>query len=208
MVGYADKELTQASEAITVDVKRICASVVLKSVKNEMAVPAYSVDGAVKITGAYLLNVPSEQNYALGIASSTLGQAKWISSSSKTADAAAKALTVDSYAPEIQTVNKGGTFPKVSTFYAYPNSCPDLPVNVWRPSVTTLVVEATVAGQDCIYPIRLGELKSNYKYEVSLTLKHIGGDPSNPWKKVEFTDLGASITVVDWTSGTPVSETI
>ena len=69
MVGYADKELTQASEAITVDVKRICAAVVLKSVKNEMAVPAYSVDGAVKITGAYLLNVPSEQNYALGIAS-------------------------------------------------------------------------------------------------------------------------------------------
>ena len=70
------------------------------------------------------------------------------------------------------------------------------------------VVEATVAGQPCVYPIRLGELKSNYKYKVSLTLKHIGGDPSNPWKKVEFTNLRASITVVDWTSGTPVSETI
>ena len=74
--------------------------------------------------------------------------------------------------------------------------------------MTTLVVEATVAGQECIYPIRLGELKSNFKYEVSLTLKHIGGDPSNPWKKVEFTDLGASIKVIDWTSGAAVSEII
>ena len=208
MVGSADKELALAKESIVVDVKRICAAVVLKSVKNEMSVPAYSVDGAVKITGAYLLNVPSEQNYALGIASSTLVQSKWISATSKTDVAAAKALTVDTYPAEIQTVNKGGTFSKISTFYAYPNSCPDLPVDVWKPSVTTLVVEATVAGQPCVYPIRLGELKSNYKYEVSLTLKHIGGDPSNPWKKVEFTDLGASITVVDWTSGTPVSETI
>ena len=52
------------------------------------------------------------------------------------------------------------------------------------------------------------ELKSNYKYEVSLTLKHIGGDPSNPWKKVEFTDLGASIKVIDWTSGAAVNEII
>ena len=208
MVGSADKELALANESIEVGVRRICAAVVLKSLKNEMSVPAYSVDGAVKITGAYLLNVPSEQNYALDIASSTLGQAKWISATSKTDLAAAKALTVDSYAADIQTVNKGGTFSKISTFYAYPNSCTDLPIDVWRPSVTTLVVEATVAGQECIYPIRLGELKSNYKYEVSLTLKHIGGDPSNPWKKVEFTDLGASIKVIDWTSGAAVSEII
>lgn len=209
MVGSSVKTLAGDTENVSVSVHRKCAAVVIKSIKNEMGVPAYQVDGKLKITGAYLLNVPNVQRYDLSIESGTLTAASnWISPNVKSSDASQLKLTADSYAAADQLLKYGATFGKSSTFYAYPNSATADPASTWSPSRTVLVVEALVDGQACIYPVTLGSLQSNYKYEVNLSIRHIGGDPADPWKKIEFSNLGASITVTDWSTGASVTETI
>lgn len=183
-----------------------------------MIVPAYQTAGAVKITGVYLLNVPNKQNFtipdsdqtAVGNISSTtlLSKNDWISPTGKTSVQKELLLTSDVYAAADQALEYKAEFSKHSVLYSYPNDATALPADTWAPSVTTMVVEAIVGGQPCIYPVQLGRLHSNYKYEVSLVIKHVGGDPDNPWKKIEFTDLDAIVKVVDWTTGANVSEVI
>lgn len=217
MAGKIDVKLDADSQTVSVDVRRVCAAICLKSIKNDMIVPAYQTAGAVKITGVYLLNVPNKQNFtipdsdktAVGSLSSTvLEKNDWISPTGKSAAHKELLLTSDVYAAADQALEYKAEFSKHSVLYSYPNDATALPGDVWAPSVTTMVVEAIVGGQPCIYPVQLGRLHSNYKYEVSLVLKHVGGDPDNPWKKIEFTDLDAIVKVVDWTTGANVSEVI
>ncbi len=217
MAGKVDVKLETDTQTVSVEVRRVCAAVFIKNIENDMIVPAYQVPGAVKITGVYLLNVPNKQNFTIpdsdktavgSISSTVLPQENWISPLKKTDAASELALTSDVYDQIDQTLEFKSKFSKHSTLYAYPNDAETLPSSTWAPAVTTLVVEAEVGGQPCIYPIRLGNLHSNYKYEVSLVIKHIGGSPDNPWKKIEFSDLTATINVVDWTTGELVSQTI
>ena len=217
MAGKKDITLKADSETVSVDVRRVCAAICLKSIKNDMIVPAYQTAGSVKITGVYLLNVPNKQNFtipdsdqtAVGSKSSTtLLQNEWISPTGKTSVQKELLLTSDVYAAADQALEYKAEFSKHSVLYSYPNDATALPGNTWAPSVTTMVVEAIVGGQPCIYPVQLGRLHSNYKYEVSLVIKHVGGNPDNPWKKIEFTDLDAIVKVVDWTTGANVSEVI
>jgi len=208
MVGSEVKTLAADTESVNVKVSRVCAAVVISSIKNEMGVPAYQLDGKLKITGAYLLNVPNTQRYDLTTKASTLENGYWISPGKKTSAAAELKLTSDTYPSGEQQLNYGSAFDNKSTFYAYPNDATAAPAATWTQSATVLVVEALVDGQPCIYPVRLGVLQSNYKYAVSLTIKHIGGDPEEPWKKIEFTNLGASISITDWTTGAAINENI
>lgn len=217
MAGKIDVKLDADSQTVSVDVRRVCAAICLKSIKNDMIVPAYQTAGAVKITGVYLLNVPNKQNFtipdsdktAVGSLSSTiLEKNNWISPTGKTSAQKELLLTSDVYAAADQALEYKAEFSKHSVLYSYPNDATALPGATWTPSVTTMVVEAIVGGQPCIYPVQLGRLHSNYKYEVSLIIKHVGGDPDNPWKKIEFTDLDAIVKVVDWTTGANVSEVI
>lgn len=208
MVGSEVKTLAADTETVSVKVQRVCAAVVIQSIKNEMGVPAYQTEGKVRITGAYLLNVPNSQRYDLTVKASTLEKANWISPGQKSTAADEQKLTADSYPSGEQQLNYGSEFKNKSTFYAYPNDATAAPAATWTQCATVLVVEALVDGQPCIYPVRLGVLQNNHKYAVSLTLKHIGGDPDEPWKKVEFTNLGASITITDWSTGAAVNESI
>ena len=207
MTGSCSVELTKADESVSLSVERICAAIVIESISNEILIPAYQKAGKVKITGAYLMNVPNLQKFDKSLAASSLKSGDWISANAKSTDATQLLLTSDSYSSRV--IEYGQKIQNLSTFYSYPNDCSDEPGSSWSPSRTVLVVEAEIDGQACIYPIRLGELRSNYKYMVSLTIRHMGCDPSEPWKKIEFTDMSASIRILDWNTGGPaIDETI
>lgn len=217
MAGMKELVLNADHQTIKVEVRRLAAAVYIKSIKNSMIVPAYQKNGSVRITGAYLMNVPNRQNFEISsdnvtvgsISAGSLGREDWISPVSKTANAAELALTSDTYAASSQVLAYNAEFAEHSTFYSYPNDIGNImPGAVWKQSSTVLVVEAVVGGQACIYPVCLGALRNNYRYEVSLTLRHMGGNPDEPWRKIEFTDLQAAVTVVDWTTGEPVGVVI
>jgi len=207
MVGAVAEDFDEAEESVVVPVERICAAVVIESITNDMLVPAYQRPGMVKITGAYLMNVPSLQKLDKSLSAGSLPKTDWISANVKSGDSVQLSLTADRYSSNV--LDYGKKWENVSTFYSYPNDCTADPKEVWSPSKSVLVVEAEVDGQACIYPVRLGTLMSNHKYMVNLTIRHMGCDPSEPWKKIEFTDMTASINVIDWETGTPsINETI
>lgn len=207
MVGSVSLELSESVASALISVERLCAAVVIESITNDILLPAYQTASKVKIKSAYLMNVPNLQVYGKSMSASALKSTDWISPNQKTTDGSQLELTADSYSSPI--LDYGQKWENVSTFYAYPNDCTADPGSTWSPSRTVLVVEAEIDGQACIYPIRLGALKSNNKYMVNLTIRHMGCDPDEPWKKIEFTNMSASIKVVDWQSGGPsINETI
>ena len=205
MSGSLSAVLNSASQNLSVSVSRLCASVVLESVTNEMYLPAYQKQGKLKILGAYLMNVPAQQNYEKTLSAKTLPQTSWISANAKSGEAAQKALTQDVYNEVVELNQKLG---KVSTFYAFPNDADPSESATWSQRATMLVVEAEVDGNQCVYPVQLGELAPNTKYQVSLKIHRMGSDPSRPWEKIRFDAVTPLVTIADWTVGAPVSTEI
>ena len=205
MAGSAAVTLNAATQNVSVTVSRICAAVVLGTVSNEMYLPAYQQSGKVKITGAYLMNVPNQQKYDLSVSAKTLAQTSWISANTKTSEDAQKLLTQDTYN---EVVAYNGTLSKVSTFYAYPNDADPSEAAVWSQRATTLIVEAEIDGQSCVYPVQLGQLAANTKYTVTLKLHRMGADPTKPWEQIKFDAVTPLVTVADWTTGAPVNTEI
>ena len=206
MSGAQTLELTKANESVVISVQRKCAAIVVESITNDILVPAYQQASKVRICGAYLMNVPGIQKYDGTLGYASFKQADWISANQKSSDSSELELTSDTY-PSL-VLDYGKSLENLSTLYSYPNDCVDDPKSTWAPSRTVLVIEAEIDGQPCIYPIRLGTLESNHKYMVNLTIRHMGCDPDQPWKKVELTNMSASIKVLDWQTGRSIDEII
>lgn len=205
MSGNQSVVLNSATQNISISVTRLCASIVLESVTNEMYLPAYQKAGKLRILGAYLMNVPAQQNYEKTLSAKTLPQTSWISTNAKTGDAAQKALTQDVYNEVVELNQKLG---KVSTFYAFPNDADPSESATWSQRATMLVVEAEVDGNPCVYPVQLGVLAANTKYQVSLKIHRMGADPERPWEEIKFDSVTPLVTVADWSSGAPVNTEI
>lgn len=196
--------LNTVTASVNLEVSRLCSAVVLRSVTNKMDVAFYR--DKVRILGAYLLNVAGEQRLDNSLSARTLtDKAKWISPNVRTSDSSEAALTQDSLN---ETLAYNGSTTKTSTLYALPNDADGNSSSGWSARATTLVVEAEINGTKSIYPIELGILRPNTKYEVTLEIHRAGVDPDKPWEKIDFSDAAPSITIKDWTTGASVSETI
>ena len=218
MAGNIRVTLAAANETKEVQVSRMAAAVRLSSITNLMYSPALRQSGKVLIRGAYLLNVPAQQRFGSlnciasersFIAGADIAEDYWVSRNVKDSRSACLALTADTYSSaktlNYDTANK---LTNLSFFYAYPNDCAAAKTESWSRRATMLVVEATVDGEECIYPIQLGTLESNKEYSVSLVIHRPGSDPDDPFKPIEFDTVTPSIKVVNWSTGTAVSEEI
>lgn len=207
MVGSASKTLAAGNDAVGVDVSRLVSAVVLESVSNEMLSEAYK--DKVYITGAYLMNVPGVQKLDGSIASegSESPASSWFSWYAKASGQQPVALLSESISPV--KINYGSPYTEPHTFYSFSNNYSAVEgVDSKNAKTSTyLVVECSIDGQACIYPVLLPALVANIKYKVSLTIKHIGSDPDEPWKKIKFSDTVPTITVLPWTES-PYNETI
>lgn len=202
MVGSASKTLVAGSDKLSVDVHRMVAAVVLTSVTNDYYLPAYR--NSVVINGAYLMNVPSSVNFSETLAASSLGMASWYANYRKATSDEPQALLAESFSAT--NIGYGSSYSTLHTFYSCPNDVTAKPTAAKGQSCTMLVVEATIGGQNCVYPIALPELKANNKYNVALTIHRMGGDPENPWKEVEFSAFTPTISVTPWNPNTVSSE--
>lgn len=212
MIGSKSDEFNSGTQVVDVTVKRVCASVVLQSVKNDMEAAIYRKSGTFKIKSVYLINVPAMMNYAQTTTSSSLSELDWYAKLGKETDTAKAALICDNSSEE--TVDYGKTHSTVHTFYMFANSCETSTSTSWSPRATCLVVEAAYndgsSWHDCYYPIPLYKtgvnIEPNKSYTVSLTIRRPGS--TNPNEPVEFDDVTGTITVSQWDNGTDYTETI
>ena len=70
--------LREGKEEIRLEVKRLAASVVLESVRNDFLAPAYRKAGAFRVEDCYLLNVPGVTNFGGTTEPSALPAESWL----------------------------------------------------------------------------------------------------------------------------------
>ena len=202
MVGSASATLHEGRESITVDVRRLCASVILESVMNSFASPGYQKTGVFKVTDCYLLNVPGKVNFGQSIEPASLAAADWYARLSPETSSPQKDLIYDTVTPKV--VEYGEYDSTIHTFYAYPNDCLFSTDASWSPRATVLVLEALISDGNAwnryYYPVALTNgLQANKQYRVNLIVKRPGSlDPNVP---VTFDDVTPVVTVSDWQNG-------
>lgn len=209
MIGNVTKTLSVAGETVSVEVKRVAASIVINKVSVNWASPAQSA-GEFKITGIYLINVNGKNNYALSAPTSE--QAYWYNRLSKETNAfPTSGMVADLGISESVTPSKA--YDKVHTFYAYPNSEAYVSNGTWSARSTMLVVETTFKGasdaaaETYYYPISVENIESNKKYIIpELIITRLGND--KPYEEVTFSECAFSVTVKDWDKPTMSTETI
>jgi hypothetical protein len=201
--------------AASVDLVRGVARISLNSVKNNLPAPY----GTVKIVHAFLCNAVGNQNLK-GNASpdpasfvnrdATRGHVRTqvIGTGSNAAECAE--LTFHSLGDDIAS---GGTKTYGNRFfYAFPNALTS-PNNgfsdPFTPTATVLMTVVRIKDRNYYYPVVLkGGLAANTEYKVDLTITGLGNKEDNPFAKIDKAELTATVQILPWTTGTPVSETI
>jgi len=198
-----DVSLSSATAATSITVSRLCAAVVLKSVVNQMLVPAYR--NRVSIIGAYLMNVPAVQNVAGSIVASSASSPAntWMGFYTRPTSAL---LNETFSAQSISYSSPAHT--TLHTFYSFANDYNKTVGNGSGKSSTYLKAVLSIDGTTYYYPVVLPALERNKKYEVTLTVNHISGitDPKDP-NPASAVVLTPTISVSGWTT-VAVGETI
>lgn len=113
------------------------------------------------------------------------------------------------------TLAQNATYNTSHTFYSFPNPYKtDYFGGEWRPRRTRLVVECTLNGETCYYPITLpndasAALSRNTVYHITkLTLKRPGSpDPDNPGDEIDpYMEYSFEVIVRSWVNDEPYDE--
>lgn len=199
MSGQVRKTLSSTVKSAEIDVSRIAAKVTLLSVKNDMALKV-NQDKDFVVTGVYLINVAGDRKY---LSDSDPALDKWYH---KMKYESANTLPFLYDAPET-SVKYGTTYSSQHHFYCYPNHTEtDANEGTWTARKTRLVVEATLGGETCYYPVTLTDIDQNTAYTVTLTVTR-PGSPS-PDIPVSTEEATFTVKVKDWTDGADYTETI
>jgi hypothetical protein len=201
--------------AASVDLVRGVARISLGSVKNNLPAPY----GTVKVVHAFLCNVVGNQNLKGNAAAdpasflnrdATRGhvRSQVIGTGSNTAEC--PDLTFCTLGDDIAsgaTKTYGNRF-----FYAFPNAL-TTPNNgfsePFTPTATVLMTVVRIKDRNYYYPVALkGGLAANTEYRVDLTVSGLGNKEDDPFAKIDKGELTATVQVLPWTTGTPVSENI
>lgn len=192
MVGKQDMTVGGSNVSVTIDVNRTMSKVILKDIHIAFSSAAYS-SSVFAIKSIYLINVCPSVTYfgasAAPAASAWYNQSKYVSS-------AVDGLVYESYA---KTMADGESDGVKHYFYAAPNSVTDdvqgaVPFTARH---TRLVIEATMDGQPCYYPITLPVMERNHCYEIGgLTITGPGSD--NPDILQSRVPVSFSISVNAW----------
>lgn len=106
-----------------------------------------------------------------------------------------------------QSLTYNTTYSVKHHFYGYPNPvATDANAGSWTPRKTRLVVEATLGGEVCYYPVTLDKMQRNTEYIINLTVTRLGSpDPDTP---VTTGEASFTVEVKDWVDGGTINETI
>lgn len=202
--------MTAGTETKAVDVKRMCAAIVLDSVTNSFISPAYQAENTFRIEDIYIINVPAQVNFGSFTTprlASSLGTDSWYAKMGKETTPAKQALTYEAKSGEGTILNYTSVHNTTHTFYLYPNECGASENATWTTRATLLVMEASIRNSagtwtKYYYPVTIapdGGIRSNSMYHVTMTIKRPGSNDPN--KPVTFNEVTAGISVSDWVDG-------
>lgn len=225
MTGSGTKTLTSAnsSEPVSIILSRPVAKIRLGRLTNSLPGPY----GNIVIKHVFLCNVVTNQNLA-----GTANASTWINKSGTdhpqgsdkyytigySGHVAQNALTFQNL--NNHTVNSSSYYDFNKVMYAMPNDVnlggsladPNGYNATFTPTATTMMVVATILGQDYYYPVALKTspgISRNSEYTVNLTLVGLGNTiAEGPFNKIEKANIQASITVSNWTDGATYTESL
>lgn len=196
MEGEIDVELT-TSQKVVVPVSRLVAKVTLNKIENAFELDYHKAKEFV-LNSVYLINVAGDKKYLSKESPQT-----WINKSQN--EFSDLEYLYDSL-KETQ-LEYGNEYSTKHYFYCYPNPTQeDNNDQEWSPRYTRLVVEATLGGEKCYYPVTLPKVEQNTAYEISLKVTRPGSD--SPDKPVSTLVAEFTVDVVDWTVKEAIEEII
>ncbi len=188
MFGQMDVPVNEASVSVTLEVHRFASKVVIQKITNKMTLPQYQ-SSPVAVTGIYLINVAGDAPVSGSEAPSL-----WLNK--KKNEASAENL----YYEKLSSLNIAYNSSEEAEhyFYCYPNPTDaDNTDEEWSPRHTRLVVEASVGGKKCYYPITLPVMSANTVYTIGeLTLTRLGTE--TPDVETVLGSASFTITVAPW----------
>ena len=199
----------------SVDLVRGVARVSLGSVKNNLPAPY----GTVRVLHAFLCNVVGNQNLK---GNATAEPASFVNRDATRGHVRSQVIGTGSNTaecPDLTFCTLGDDIASGVTktygnrfFYAFPNAL-TTPNNgfsdPFTPTATVLMTVVRIKDRNYYYPVALkGGLAANTEYRVDLTLSGLGNKEDDPFAKIDKGELTATVQVLPWTTGTPVSENI
>lgn len=202
MYGEKDFTLEKSGNDIAVEIKRNVSKISLENIINDMADPVFRTMN-LEIRRIFVSNVSGVSYLAGGNAPSI-----WYNMNGEWngEPEIIKAMLCDSDINHLIPYKNG--YRQEYYYYVYPNDTPgDSYEYAWCPRFTRLVVEASLNGETCYYPITFGEIKANHTYKIeNLTITKPG--TKHPWEKTEGETCGFTVSVCDWEEGSNMDETI
>ena len=204
LVMYGEKQFTIGSNGsnVTVDVKRVVAKIALGNVINEMKDPVFQAM-EFEIRRIFISNVSGLSDIT-GSDSPTL----WYNMNGTWNDESdeVKALIEDDGIDTV--IPYKGNYQQEHYYYAYPNDTEtDSFDSIWSPRFTRLVIEASLGGDICYYPIPFGNIEANHTYTINnLTITKPG--TQYPWEEIDGEACTFTVNVSDWEEGLNMDKTI
>jgi hypothetical protein len=196
MEGSMDITLAKSTD-ITIPLSRIAAKVELTDIANQMSLE-YNKDKDFSVISIYLINAAGDRNYLSGSTPKV-----WYNKMKY--EAGSPDILYDSLGGKM--IDDGKAYETAHYFYCYPNATEtDKNNGEWSERHTRLVVEATLGGTRCFYPVTLPTLLNNTIYRVSLTVTRPGS--SSPDDPLDIESGKFSVEVVDWRNGKVINEVI
>ena len=193
MAGIESKKISKTEE-IVIPVSRLVSKVVLTSVKNDFEFVQHR-DMQFSIKSIFLTNAAKNKAY-YNASAPTEWYNKGISDISQII-AQSGNMMYDTFQPV--SLAYGKSYESGRFLYCYPNPKLD------GAAPTYLVIEASLAGNTCYYPVALPAMDSNKCYNVSLTIRRPGS--ATPDVPVDIESALFKVEVQPWTYVT-VTDTI
>jgi len=191
MMGSTVATVTGKEMDISMEVSRLACKVVFRSVTNGMKETAWK-DKEMTLNALYLINVPT------GPVGLFHGRepSSWTNKLTAEEGGPCEGLLFDKIGRKLEA---GATYSEEHVFYAYPNhTASDANGGEWSPRKSRIVLEVSIGGRTCYYPITFGDgLDSNRQYIINnLTISKIGS--SEPDFPVSSVTASFEVSMTDW----------
>ena len=197
MYGKISKTI-ETDTSVTLEVARLAAKITIGKITNGIALSQYQ-SSPIAVNAIYLINVAGDAKF-----SGDYTPALWLNGQKNSA--AADNLYYEK--PSSLTIAHNASDASGHYFYCYPNpTSDDSTASEWSARHTRLVVEATVGGQICYYPLTLPVIEANTVYSIGeLKITMIGTD--SPDVIDAKGSASFTITVAPWNTQTVGNVTI
>lgn len=202
MVGSTNQTITSSS-SVHIPLQRIAARLAILKITNRFSQTEYQ-SKALNINRIYVINVAGENNYGMTANEPETGMA-WCNKMAYSSSTVNSLVCDDSIE---NTLSYGSSYSYPHYFYVYPNAnASDSQSAIWSARFTRLVIEATIDGVTCYYPISIPNIESNKAYTISELIITNPGSYS-PDIPVSSFSCSYSVTVGPWNSNITSSTTI